>query len=163
MGYRNPKNAGGVDNKHCGMADAVAVCGCYWNLESRGTGLGKEAAGDVAGGHRGPPGVRGQRSEVTGRNRQQRRGDEGWRAPAVTRREDLGRSLPAGGRRPPRRMPATAAAIAFGRTDGSRVRRKELRIVGCLGPEAVGGPRLLEQYCACAASPPSSPPLASVS
>lgn len=53
---------GGVDNKHCGTADADAVRGYYWNLESPGIRLGKEA-GDLAGGHRGLSGVRGYRKE----------------------------------------------------------------------------------------------------
>lgn len=132
-GSRNPEHAGGVDNQYCGMAAAAAVCGHSWNLEPPGTGLGKEA-GDPAGGPRELPGVRGY-----GGAQWQRSGDGDQRAPAVTRREGLGRSLPARGRRPPRRVPATAAAIAFGGTDGSRVKRKERRIVGYLGPEAVGG------------------------
>lgn len=130
---------GGGDNKHGGVAAAVAARGHYYHLESPGIGLGEEA-GD-------PAGVTGSRlgSEVTGGDRQQRSGDGDSKAPAVSRREDLGRSLPARGRRPPRRIPAAAAAIAFGRTDGSRVNRKELEDCGIPGAGSSGRVRRLEQ------------------
>lgn len=62
----------------------------------------------------------------------------------------MGRSLPAWGRRPPRSVLATAAAIATGRTAGSLARRKELRIVGSPRAGSGGRSRRLEQQHECA-------------
>lgn len=62
----------------------------------------------------------------------------------------MGRSLPAWGRRRPRSIPATAAAIATGRTARSLARRKELRIVGSPRAGSGGRSRRLEQQHECA-------------